>query len=191
VFRSAFFVRSVAILGLILLAACAAPQTDKMVDPATEVFRLETAILAMGPGIDPEEAARAARIAYDYTAVLKEQYEITDPPLIHNMKVNAGLRPRGLCWHWAEDIENRLNAEEFRTLEVHRAIANADTAFLIDHSTAIIGRKGDAWDDGIVLDPWRYGGTLFWDEVTDDTRYPWVERSEVHARKRAEALRAR
>jgi hypothetical protein len=147
---------------------------------AAEVAALEQAILALGPGVDPEEAARAARIAYDHTDVLVQQYQITDPPLIHNMKVNAGLRPRGLCWHWAEDIENRLAAENFTTLDMHRAIANADVAFRIDHSTAIISAKGDDMYDGLVLDPWRTGGEMVWAPTRDD-KYPWKPQQQVLA----------
>jgi hypothetical protein len=150
-------------------------------DPATqaEIAELTRGIMAMGPGIDPEEAARAARISYEQTYRLALEYEITDPPLIHNAKVNAGLRPRGLCWHWAEDMENRLNDEDFQTLEMHRAIANADSNILIDHSTAIISRRGDSMDQGVVLDPWRKGGTLFWSPLLEDTRYVWVPREQV------------
>ena len=61
----------------------------------------------------PPKQPRAAQISYTYTHQLAQEYEITDLPLIHNTKVNAGLKPRGLCWHWAEDIQNRLNAEGF------------------------------------------------------------------------------
>ena len=72
--------------------------------------------MALGPEVDPDEAARAAEIAFSYTRELAIQYQITDPPLIHNTKVNMGLKPRGLCWHWAEDMERRLKAEGFQTL---------------------------------------------------------------------------
>lgn len=150
--------------------------------PAIGIPALTEAILALGPGIDPDEAARAARLAYDHTEVLAAEYEIVDPPIIHNMKVNAGIKPRGLCWHWAEDIERRLEAEEFRTLEIHRAIANAGFDFRIDHSTAIVSRKGDTMFEGIVLDPWRTGGDLVWVRTTADT-YGWEPQREVHARK--------
>jgi hypothetical protein len=150
--------------------------------PEVGIGALTNAILALGPGVDPEEAARAARLAYDYTEVLVIEYEIVDPPIIHNMKVNAGLKPRGLCWHWAEDIERRLKAENFRTLDIHRAIANAGFDFRIDHSTAIISRKGDGMHDGIVLDPWRTGGDLVWVPTTRDT-YAWEPQREVFARK--------
>ena len=136
----------------------------------------------MAPNVDPLEAERAARVAFDHSRELSIQYQITDPPLIHNTKVNMGLKPRGLCWHWAEDMQNRLNAEEFETLEMHRAIAEG-RGVRIDHSTAIISRKGDPHASGVVLDPWRNGGELFFAPVAEDTRYFWEARAVVLGRR--------
>ena len=144
---------------------------------------LEQAILALGPEVDPAEAARAAELAYTYSFRLAQEYQITDPPLVHNTKVNMGIKTRGLCWHWAEDMERRLLQEDFQTLDMHRAIANADNPFLIEHSTAIISRKGDRFEDGIVLDPWRQSGILFWAPLQEDTKYNWVARSVVMEKK--------
>jgi hypothetical protein len=80
-------------------------------------------------------------------------------------------------------MEKRLNGEQFRTLEMHRAIANAENAFRLEHSTAIISAKGDNFDEGIVLDPWRKGGQLTWVPAAEDHRYDWVARTEVAARR--------
>jgi len=186
-------IRLVALLALLLLAACAAHPNGPPPGTPQDKARLEQAILALGPGIDPAEASSAARIAYDHTHQLSREYQITDPAIIHNTKVNMGLKPRGLCWHWAKDIEDRLNRENFATLQLHRAIANADNVRL-EHSTAIISRRGDNMYDGIVLDPWRKGGVLFWARLPDDTRYEWYPRAEVLAAKlghdRAQALLA-
>ena len=146
-----------------MLAACGTyGPTDVS---SQEVAKLEAGLLALGPGVDPDEAARAARIAYEYTAVLAREYEIDDAPLVHNTKVNMGLKPRGLCWHWAEDMENRLLKENFQTLDVLRAIANAESDWLIDHSTALLAPRGGGLSDAMVLDPWRYGGRLAWAPV--------------------------
>lgn len=155
------------------------PPADKR-----EIAGLERGILARGDEVDPQEAKRAARIAYEYTHQLALEYQITDPPLIHNMKVNSGLRPRGLCYQWADDIEARLQRENFRTLDLHRAIANADNPFLIDHSTTIISRRGDTLFQSTILDPWRKGGVLFWSPTLADTRDVWHPRAEVFERKR-------
>ena len=166
------------------LAACGVAPEKRAFATQSEVAELADTLLAMRADVDPQEAARASQIAFDYTRKLAIQYEITDPPLVHNTKVNLGLKPRGLCWHWAEDLERRLGAEGFETLEMHRAIA-VGRGLLIDHSTAIIGAKGDPYGNGVVLDPWREGGALFYAPVAKDTRYFWEERSVVLGRRLA------
>ena len=163
---------------MLLLAACAAPPPPQ----PEEVSRLAAAIKGLGPEVDPEEADRAAKMAYRHTHDLALEYQITDPPIVHNTKVNMGLKPRGLCWHWARDMEDRLEAENFQTLDLHRAVANADNAFRLEHSTAIISARGDAYHAGIVLDPWRKGGRLTWVGVREDRMYDWEPRNEVVAR---------
>ena len=163
------------------LAACGS-SPEKRVLKSDGVGELTTAILGMGPGVDAEEAARAAELAFAHTRTLAAEYQITDPPLVHNTKVNLGLKPRGLCWHWAEDMEKRLDAEGFQTLEMNRAIAEG-RGLRIDHSTAIISRRGDGFAKGVVLDPWRNGGVLFFAPVVDDTRYAWEAREVVLSRR--------
>ncbi|MEO0752433.1 MAG: hypothetical protein AAFY25_11590 [Pseudomonadota bacterium] len=153
---------------------------------ATEIAELTQAFMDLGPGVDPYEAARAARVVYTYVDQLKIEYQITDSPLVHNSKVNFGVKPRGLCWHWAHDIDARLVRERFRSLEIHRAIANHNNLRL-EHSTTMLGRRGDPMYRAIVLDPWRLGGTLFWDIAANDTRYDWTDREQVFEYKRARA----
>ncbi|MET4103867.1 hypothetical protein ABIE58_003314 [Roseovarius sp. MBR-78] len=166
-------------LALLALAGCGAPPPPGQPD---EVSRLASAIAALGPEVDREEAQRAARISYAHTHRLALQYQITDPPILHNTKVNMGLKPRGLCWHWARDMEDRLKEERFKTLDLHRAVANADNAFRLEHSTAVISARGASYEDGIALDPWRKGGRLTWVPVREDKAYNWEPRNEVVAR---------
>lgn len=166
-----------------VLAGCGATSSPPPPAQPGEVSRLAAAIRALGPNVDPAEADRAARVAYAHTETLARQYQITDPPLAHNTKVNMGIKPRGLCWHWAEDIEKRLNAEGFETLEMHRAIAEPATMFRLEHSTAIISARGDSFDEGLVLDPWRKGGEMTWVPVKEDAMYDWEARTEVAARR--------
>jgi hypothetical protein len=90
-----------------------------------------------------------------------------------------GLRPRGLCWHWAEDMEKRLTQEAFETLDLHRAIANSQNPLRIEHSTTIVSRRGDDMFSGIVVDPWRKGGRLTWKQTRADTDYKWLPQRQV------------
>jgi len=178
-----------AALALLVVAGCTAPQTVSQNDIDALAFEIAN----LGPGVDPGEAKRAARIAYTYPLQLAKEYEITDPPLMHNYKVNNGFRKRGLCLHWAEDLETRLNQENFRTLVMHRAIADPNAIYRIDHSSMIISRRGDTLYDGIVLDPWRYAGVLRWSKTREDTNYNWRPRLDVLSDKyqKREATRKR
>ncbi len=172
------------LLPLVLLAACSTPREHR----PDEINRLASGIMALSPAIDPEEAQRAARIAIEYPKQLRIRYQVEDSPVLHNIKVNSGRKPRGLCWHWAEDLQKRLMRENFQTLTTHRAIANSHTRLLIDHSTVIVSAVGDRFDEGMVLDGWRYGGTLYWAPTLKDAKYTWVPREVVFARKRAKRL---
>lgn len=166
------------LLAALFLTACGVPPEIKTPD----VTGLAREISALSPGVDPDEAQRVARIAYEYPLELRVAYNVTDGPLIHNTKVNQGIRPRGLCWHWADDLQARLHQEQLQSLTLHRAIANHDN-LRIEHSTVIVSAKGDSMREGIVLDPWRYGGYLYWSAVPEDDRYEWEERNKVFAAK--------
>ncbi|APE43712.1 hypothetical protein BOO69_10025 [Sulfitobacter alexandrii] len=167
--------RLVAVLSLVCALAACAPTGPSRGTPQ-DVAALSRNLRAMSPAVDPAEADRAAALSYRYTYQLAQQYQITDPPLIHNAKVNAGRKPRGLCYHWATDMERLLNREGFKTLEIQRAIANAGNPILIEHSSAVITARGAPMESGVIIDPWRQGGTLFWSPVLKDGRYDWKER---------------
>ncbi|MCP3971067.1 MAG: hypothetical protein GY717_12270 [Rhodobacteraceae bacterium] len=148
----------------------------------SEIADLTAGLLALGPDIDPEEAARAARISVQYPLKLKQEWNVTDRALLHNTKVNMGLRPMGLCYQWADALEARLRQENFKTLYLHRAIANSNNIRL-EHSTVIASALGQDLSQGMVLDPWRLSGTLFWSKTLEDTRYKWVARRIVMEQK--------
>ncbi|MEQ9695467.1 hypothetical protein [Shimia sp. SDUM112013] len=173
------------LLVITFLAACGVPSEQKVADVDGLARALQT--MDSTNRVAPQEARRAAEIAYAYSLEQREAYKVSDPPLIHNTKVNQGLRPRGLCWHWADDLEARLRREGFKSFSFHRAIANIDN-LRVEHSTVILSAKGAPMQDGIVLDGWRYGGYLFWAPLPEDTRYTWVPRAEVFATRRKGAL---
>ncbi len=177
-------IRAATILAMAVLAGCGASgPIGPELATNEQIWQLEKNILEMSPEIDPDESARVAKIAYEHTYVLAQRYQITDPPLVHNTKVNFGLKPRGLCYHWADDLEARLRQEGLKTLQLHRAIANSDNPFRIEHSTVIVSRRGGDMFQGMVLDPWRKGGRLTWTIAANDPDYKWKPRMQVFAEK--------
>ena len=134
--------------------------------------------------IEPDEARRAARVAIRYSHQLAQRYGITDSPVMHNLKVNLGLRQRGLCIDWTSDLLRRLRQEKFDTLDLHWAIANYRTVFRLEHSTVVISAVGQSIEQGLILDPWRNAGRLYWSETLADSGYAWEPQADVLALKR-------
>ena len=170
-----------------LLPACATQNPVIDTPPLVEQQRiddLEQAILDLGDEIDAGEARNAAKIAIEYPLQLALEYQITDSPLMHNFLVNIGAKPRGLCVDWTHDLLVRLQQERFRSLQLHWGIANYDSAFRIEHSTVIISARNQPLQQGLVLDPWRQSGQLFWAKTLEDPQYQWKPHAEIHARKR-------
>ncbi len=156
------------------LAGCAmAPNTGP-----DDVDQLAQAIQQLDPKVDPAEARRAAEISYAYSSQLKQEWNVTDSAIVHNAKVINGFREKGLCNDWAQAMTTRLKQENFRTLDLHWA-TSPPTAFRIIHHSALISAKGDSMYEGIILDPWRNSGVLYWDQVREDTKYNWRPRLEV------------
>jgi len=170
-----------------LLSGCAGktPQLELPPDVAEQRIReLNLAILALGDDINSGEAQRAARIAIDYSRQLAREYEITDSAIVHNLKVNLGIKPRGLCVHWTSDLMVRMKQESFYSLDLHWAIANYENAFRLEHSTVVVSARGDSLQQGMVLDPWRNSGDLYWAPALQDPGYLWKPQAEIHAQKR-------
>ncbi|MDH3220092.1 MAG: hypothetical protein OEO19_11230 [Gammaproteobacteria bacterium] len=170
----------------IVSGGCAGRVAVPDLPPIVETRRIEElnlAILSLRADVDSGEARRAATIAIRYSQQLAREYEITDSAIVHNLKVNLGLRPRGLCVDWTADLLARLAQERFRSLDLHWAIANYESAFRLEHSTVVISARGEAMQRGLVLDPWRHSGWLYWAPASNDPGYPWKPQAEVHALK--------
>ena len=91
------------LLAVFVLGGCAkAPPGGPEPANKRQIAELAQSVRALGIDIDPEEAERLARISYQYARQLAFEYQVSDPPLVHNTKVNLGLRPRGLCYQWAD-----------------------------------------------------------------------------------------
>ena len=168
---------------LLMLSACAGTAPSLELPPEVEGRRLQDldqSIQALGQHINPAESRQAARIAIEYSKTLAAEYELAGSPLYHNLMVQFGVRDRGLCVDWTTDLMARLKQEKFYSLELHRAIANYETIFRFEHSSVIVSARGANIEQGLVLDPWRNSGQLYWAPTLQDAGYRWEPRAEVH-----------
>lgn len=178
---------TIIISALALLSACSSIRYDGVnlnkqgntvisaIEPRdnSKIENLYQAIMTLGPNIIPSEAKFVAREAVLYPKVLANRYKLMSPPLYHNVLVNYGKRPRGLCYQWTHDMGKQIN-RPMQSLQFFHGVAFRQN-YWKEHSTLVVAARGKGVPDGIVLDPWRESGILFWSHVKDDKDYPWVQ----------------
>ena len=134
--------------------------------------RLAQSLMELSPEVAQGEAALAAQTAYDYSLQLATEYRVVPPAKLHNMLVNLGIRPRGLCFQWADDLFAKLQSLNLRTLQLRRGIANFGNRS--EHNSVVLTACGQPLAQGIVLDAWRYSGHLYWGDVKKDPQFHWL-----------------
>lgn len=173
---------SAALLAIAFLAAgCASSSSFHAADSTHSVNALRNALIALDPSVSPHEAARVAKHAHTVPRRLAHDYGTVASPHFHNFLVNAGLRNRGLCFQWTEDLMRALQALRLTTLELHWAEARPGT--LREHNCVVVTARGQPFAQGIVLDGWRYSGRLYWSTVVADHAYPWRQNHTGYMRK--------
>ena len=169
-----------------LLGACSTTRVNLQPGQAAEEVRINQLardIKRLSPQVDPAEAERAAFVAINYSLQLAKQYEINHSALTHNFLINIGVKERGLCIHWTEDLQKRLLEENFRSLEFQWAVANYENPLRLEHSSVVVTVPGGNLQGGLLLDPWRYAGKLYWNQTRLDEDYQWQPREVVRQKK--------
>jgi hypothetical protein len=120
-----------------------------------------------------EEAIRLASGLIDETERLKTKYKSFFIPIFHNMMIDVGVKKRGACKHWAEDLLSYLRKVDRKYFTVTWGEAHAKK--FTEHNVAVVFPEYGRFDDGILFDPWRTSGKPFWVAVTADPHYHWTE----------------
>lgn len=154
---------------LLVTAGCAFPGPRPAVNEEASQTLLETELVRLLGYRDPE-SQHLAQVVLARTAELTRTYRVRGPALWHNMLVNTGLRERGLCCHWAQDLIASIRALQLQQYHAHWGVSRYGT--WREHNSVVITAAGQAFKTGLVLDPWRHAGALYWTPVRDDV-YAW------------------
>lgn len=141
-------------------------------DQKQSIEGLRKEILGLSPSIDRREASEIAYNAVVYPMHLSNKYKLVWPPSLQNIFVNSGVKNRGLCYQWTTDMLKHMKSRNYRTVDFTWTIANRATKD--EHNSAVVVAKGQPWHTGILLDPWRNSGNLYWNKVQDDPKYKWI-----------------
>jgi hypothetical protein len=151
-----------------------AASDDAVIDGYREkISTLQNDLADLNRQASAQEAERVAETAVTYSGDLAEEYDLVRPAVLHNMFVRIGLKDRGLCYHWAEDLMRQLQLLDLKTYQLHWGVAYRGSE-LREHNSVVITARGEPFETGMVLDPWRNSGDLYWALIKTD-KYPWVE----------------
>jgi len=134
---------------------------------------LRTRIVALSPSVSPDDARRVVYTAYMTGVELRRQWRVVWLPGVQNLLVNIGARKGGLCFQWATELLVRLDALKLQTIELHWAESFVHTG--AEHNVIVVTARGQPFEQGILLDNWRYSGHLVWTQVAMDPEYHWKE----------------
>ena len=131
-------------------------------------------LLSLHSAVKRESALTVARTAIQFSRQQADRYRISGSPRYHNLLINLGLKERGLCFHWTDDLLDKMQDIKSEQFYFHSAIAHRGSN-LREHSSVVVTFKGESFETGIVLDGWRYSGDLYWSRVKEDS-YAWQPR---------------
>jgi hypothetical protein len=137
----------------------------------SRIVALQGSLKGLDKATDADEARRVAQTAVAGSLRLAEEYRVNTPARWHNLLIQMGVRDRGLCYHWTEDLMKRLQALNLNTYQLHWGVAHKGSD-LREHNSVVITALNQPFETGLVLDPWRNSGDLYWAAVRKD-EYPW------------------
>jgi hypothetical protein len=139
-----------------------------------KIQSLTQMLLNTSSHIDKNEAEDFAKSSVYYAQKLASNYKVISPPLWQNTLVNLGLKERGLCYEWANDLWAYLKAKNYKSLALH--YVGADVGNYFEHNALSVSAKELSVKESILLDAWRNSGDLYFIEIDKDEKYSWKER---------------
>jgi hypothetical protein len=151
------------IFALLLLVSPAKAGDERSIKDLTK------ALVALGRDVDPAEAQAVSATAHTTARQLKRDYRVVLNPEFTVFLVNIGMRKRGWCGHWSQDIGAHLKELNLKTLVLHWGVAFDKTSS--ENNCIVVTARNQRFEDGIIIDGWRRAGRLFWCPVIKDHEY--------------------
>ena len=162
---------------LFLFMGCAV-KTPPLKQRQVKIVTLKNMLLNLGSNVDIYEAEDLAKSSVNYSYLLAQKYKAIDSPWLQNALVNIGLKKRGLCHEWAEDLLRFLIKREYKSFSFHTIGANIGS--LKEHNALSVALKDKGIKNSILLDAWRNSGDLYFSIIEKDKKYKWSERFRLY-----------
>jgi len=160
------------VLAVCLLVGCTVIPVQ-----VSENERLKLSSLLQTLSASQKESTRLSLDIFQKTKTLTKEFKLTSPALWHNTLVNLGFREKGLCYHWSDALYLHLLSKKYTSFDFHLFGANIGE-YWSEHNALVVIKKGGMVENGVLIDPWRDSGRLYFSKVKKDKKYSWSHRSE-------------
>ena len=127
---------------------------------------LANQLAALSPRVNLEEATLLAQCAYATVSKLRREYRMFGTPIFNNFLIYHGIRKRGYCFQWSEDLLVALDALKLISLELHWG--EYDPGTWRENNCIVVTTPGQPFNRGIMLECWRHLGHLYFGPVVSD-----------------------
>jgi hypothetical protein len=128
--------------------------------------KLANELASLSSRVNREEATLLAQCAYATVSKLRRQYRMFGTPIFNNFLIYHGLRKRGYCYQWSEDLLIALDTLRLKSLELHWG--EHDPGTWRENNCIVVTAKGQPFKRGIMLECWRHLGHLYFGPVVSD-----------------------
>jgi hypothetical protein len=128
--------------------------------------KLADQLAALSPRVNRDEAKLLAGCAFATVTKLRREYRMFGTPIFNNFLIYHGLRKRGYCYQWSEDLLIALDALRLKTLELRWGEHDPNT--WRENNCIVVTAKGQPFNRGIMLECWRHLGHLYFGPIASD-----------------------
>jgi hypothetical protein len=128
--------------------------------------KLADDLALLSPRVNRGEAKLLADCAFATVTKLRREYRMFGTPIFNNFLIYHGLRKRGYCYQWSEDLLIALDALRLKSLDLHWGEHDAGT--WRENNCIVVTAKGQPFKRGIMLECWRHLGHLYFGPVVSD-----------------------
>jgi len=146
--------------------------------------KLTDELAALSPRVNRDEAKLLADCAFATVTKLRREYRMFGTPIFNNFLIYHGLRKRGYCYQWSEDLLIAIDALQLKSLELHWGEHDPNT--WRENNCIVVTAKGRPFKEGIMLESWRHLGHLYfgpiasdWETYTENPSYAQFVRNRV------------
>ncbi len=142
-----------------------------------QVEELAEKLMTLHDGVPAEEARGLSQEIFLESAKLRKKFKPVSEPHFNNFLINIGMQDQGLCYQWSDALYIHFEKSRYPHFDFHLLVSDQGKYFS-EHNVLVVVAKGENVMDGIIIDPWREAGSVYFVKVKDDHGYKWKHRAE-------------